>query len=267
MALETTAHICGQVFENVLEDICSYLFSAELKNLGDAAVFLRSALHNASDEVKWRLAHLIRWCRAGGGAQICAFDTSVAFNDGNWYPGGVALADLQITLESNLTFRLEVSSTVMSLGDVLVGLTRRVSTASKVESAPAFESGFEYILGRGSAPASIFVGYGYAGQCWSSHGDGNGPFPDNSSECASSDTPQLRCKGEWLEFQCIAGAVSAKHSSGNFFSWNTKIDKGEIWQPTLAWMGRGNVASIRILRTRSDSFQDFITSFSECRLM
>lgn len=255
---------CSDLFErayaHIMEDICSCLFAIELKNLADAANSLRSGLKDASDEVKWLLENMMRWSRIDAGAQICEQDPAVAFGDGKWYPGGIALADLQITLESNLTFRLEVTSSAKSTGDVLAGLTKRDARATNDESIAAFESGFEYILGKGLSPASIFVGLGYVSQCWFSEGDGSGPRPDTLAAGETSEMPHLRCEGEWLEFQCSAGVISAKHSSGSYFHWDTKIKKDETWQPTVAWSG--STASIRILRTRCSFFNDPLNSNS-----
>jgi len=101
----------------IIEDICSYLFPTELKSLGDAASMTRSVLKSSSDEVKWCLQNIVRWHRVGGEARICIRDASVALSSGSWYPGGVALADLRITSDCNLSFRFEVAFSGMLGGD------------------------------------------------------------------------------------------------------------------------------------------------------
>mmetsp|Transcript_120629 Transcript_120629/g.212802 ORF Transcript_120629/g.212802 Transcript_120629/m.212802 type:complete len:297 (-) Transcript_120629:128-1018(-) len=241
----------------IIEDICSYLFPTELKSLGDAASMTRSVLKSSSDEVKWCLQNIVRWHRVGGEARICIRDASVALSSGSWYPGGVALADLRITSDCNLSFRFEVAFSGMLGGDVMLGLTRSIVAAPFVgssaameteEPSAAMEAGYEYIVGRGSAPASIFVGAGSATQCCFSPGNGTGPRVDSLSEGVRFECIEMCRIGEWLEFECRFGEITATDVLGNVFRWATKIEPDEIWQPTFAWTG--TTASIRIVQRK-----------------
>jgi len=208
----------------------------------------RSALRNASDEVKWRLQNIVRWSSAGGKAQICKRDPSVAFSFGGFYPGGVALADLNITSDCNLSFRFEVTFSGWVAGDVMLGLTQRIAATPSDESAAALETGYEYVLGRGSSPPSVFVSAGSVTQCCFSSGDGSGPHIDSLSAGVWFRSAEMRCAGDWMEFQCTAGVITAIDAPGNFFQWKTEIGKGEVWQPAFAWSG--GTASIRIVQCK-----------------
>lgn len=241
----------------IIEDICSFLFPVELKNLGDAASMTRSALKGSSEEVIWRLQNIVRWCRAGGEARICKRDASVAFSSGGWYPGGVAVADLRITSDCNLSFRFEVAFSGTPIGDVMLGLTKSSAAASSDEYCAvaerddyfaAMQTSYEYLMGRGLAPASIFVGGGSVTQCCFSSGNGTEPRVDCLSEDVTFECIEMCRIGEWMEFQCRAGVITATDSSGNFFRWAMKINKAEIWQPAFAWSG--STASIRIVQCK-----------------
>lgn len=244
----TTCHLplkdLHYVFNSdILEDICAFLYPTELKHLGYGAKFLREALKTLSDDVQWRLQNMVRWYDVGGGARICKRDDSVAFSTGKWSPGGVAVADLQITSDCNVSFRFEVTFQARRGGDVLFGLTRRSKPDSADDSPAMLAAGYEYILGRGLAPASLFIGTGSARQCGFSRGDGTGPIIDSRSP---GKVPGLRCPGHFMELQCRAGFVIATDFAGKQFQWSTTIKETEIWQPTFAWTG--STASIRIVR-------------------
>jgi len=238
-----------QAFDgSIMNDICSYLFATELKHLGDAASRMKSALENTSDDVKWRLQNIVRWCHSGGEAQICKRDASVAFSCGGWYPGGVALADLRITSDCNLSFRFEVTFPGTPARDVMIGLTQCTDGTSWDKCQAAMDTGYEYIMGRGPAPASIFIGGGSVAQCCFSSGDSSGPRVDSLSEGAGLECTGMYCIGQWIHFCCTAGVITATDDSGNFFQWSTKIKEGEIWQPAFAWSGSST--SIRIVQCK-----------------
>lgn len=131
---------------------------------------------------------------------------------------------------------------------MLLGLTKRNNAQPDNDRFGMLAAGYEYILGRGVAPASLFIGTGSARQCGFSRGDGTGPKVDERSVglSAAGGVPGLRYTGQWLELQCRAGFVTAIDFAGKQFQWGTTIKATEVWQPTFAWTG--STASIRIVR-------------------
>jgi len=234
------------VNHDVIEQIYSCLYATELKHMANASKFTHTALESAPNHVQRRLQNALHWCHVGAGARICKRDISIAFNTGTWHPGGVAIADLQITSHSDVSFRFEVAHRGTKGGDLLFGLTKRKTALPDDVFLASLETGYEYILGRESAPASMFISSGSVRQCCFSRGDGTGPMIDNRLGSATVQISKLSLAGQWIEFHCRAGLITAIDFKGKPFQWNSSISEKEVWQPTFAWTG--STASIRIVR-------------------
>jgi len=193
-----------------------------------------------------RACELVKWRAFGGGAYPDAKDVSVAVGSGSWYPGGAAVAELPLSSKLDTAFRF-VLETSSRCGDLLFGLTRCFETCGEEQLRKALASGYEFILGRELAPASIF----YCGSDLSyySQGDGTGSRIDCGPRPgiqADGRLVRVRNPGEWVEFNLSNGVVSARDFQGNVFEWRARLQPGEIWRPTIAWTG--SKACVRILR-------------------
>lgn len=221
------------------------LHAASLRNL---ALCCRQLLRllRAMPEQSARARDLICWCAVGAGASVDAKDVAVATGAGNWHPGGVALAQLQLTAVAHLCVRFQLE-TGYAKGDLILGLTQCVPTMSADELQEGLDQGYSFIMGRELGPPSIFYG-GRSLRCCYSLGDDKGPRIDyGTSEGPQVGTclARLRHVGDWVDFQVKEGVVFARDFAGGTFKWHAQISPGEIWQPALAWTGSD--ASVRVM--------------------
>lgn len=238
-------------FAAVSPCVLACLHPADLKCFGNACRFMCHMLLDAPSDIRWRLRNALHWRLVGADAKICQHDHAVAFCSGSWHPGGVAIADLNLTSDWYGSFRFEMEAVGKLRGDLLVGITKHSSTSCQGLSQKLLGMGYEYILGRKFAPASIFVGGGQF-LCCHSFGDGTGPRPDygpaeGQAGCFLSGFSRA---GHWVEFECKGGKISAKDFTGKQFEWGARIGKKESWRPTVAWTG--NSALIRVVLCAGD---------------
>lgn len=132
---------------------------------------------------------------AGAGATVDAHDPAICSGAGTWHPGGVVLAPgLALSTEDDVSWRLSIE--VGAPGDILIGIIRMPRKGPPDISAEAEaiglldKLGYDYIMGREGAPASIL--YKCGGRCCFSLGDTTGPKVDHSEmtrETANTPVP------------------------------------------------------------------------------
>jgi len=197
--------------------------------------------------VRRRARSFIRWRGIGAGAHVDEQDPSVAVGGGGWHPGGVAVADLQITKESRTTFRFVVEQKSNRGGDLLLGITRCDEWLSRSQEQEALDTGYGYIMGRELARASIFYGGGSM-RCCCSRGDGAGPQIDHGPAARiqrDARMARLSRAENWVDFELAEGVVTARDFLDSTFEWSATIGPDEVWQPTVAWTGSN--AALRIV--------------------
>eukprot|EP00404_Azadinium_spinosum_P005666 CAMPEP_0180439514 /NCGR_PEP_ID=MMETSP1036_2-20121128/12629_1 /TAXON_ID=632150 /ORGANISM="Azadinium spinosum, Strain 3D9" /LENGTH=254 /DNA_ID=CAMNT_0022445659 /DNA_START=55 /DNA_END=815 /DNA_ORIENTATION=+ len=143
------------------------------------------AFRHGPEEVQRIAAWAGRWLCAGGASSLDpSEDPRVAFFDGRGRDGAAVIANLRLTAGTDAAWRVTVESAEVK-GDLLLGLTRRSSSAppevaAKEEagnSAALLSMGYRFIMGRESAPPSMFCG-GRGACCCFTLGDGSGPRID-----------------------------------------------------------------------------------------
>lgn len=194
-----------------------------------------------------RACDLVKWTVCGGGASADKMDVAVAVGGGGWHPGGVAVAELPLSTDLEVSFRF-VLETSNRVGDLLFGLTRcdKARSAEQLEKAMAI--GYGFIMGREHAPASIVYG-GSSCRCAFSRGDGQGlriDYGPGGGIQVEGRLAKLRNAGEWVDFHVSNGSVRAQDFQDNVFEWGAKLQPEELWQPTVAWTG--SKACVRVLR-------------------
>lgn len=208
---------------------------------GSCRLWLRS-LHATDAEVQRRARWVWTWQVVGGGARRHLHDPAVAIGGGDWHPGGVAVASLALTADVDVAWRIVLD--LPGTGDLLLGVTRappsRDLAQLKSVQDDAVSAGCDYMMGRGSAPPSMFYGGRSPGCCVAPgmfcSGDGTGPRLDfRPRDCVR--LTKLRRPGDWVEFQMQRGGLSARDFSGRSFQWSVRVRHGEVWLPTVAWTG------------------------------
>mmetsp|Transcript_36885 Transcript_36885/g.50430 ORF Transcript_36885/g.50430 Transcript_36885/m.50430 type:complete len:261 (+) Transcript_36885:62-844(+) len=222
-----------------------YLHASALRSFALSCRKLLQSLR-ALPAQRRRAQNLVRWNVFGGGASGDAADEAVAKGGGGWHPGGVALAEVQLTDASQrcVRFELEVDD---ARGDLLLGLSRCCSGLPADQLRESVDQGYSYIMGRDSGPPSIFYG-GYSLRCCYSLGDGQGPRIDygtSSGPQVGARLAKLRHAGDWVEFRVQDGIVSARDYAGGTFQWNAHLGTDERWQPAVAWTG--SKAPVRVM--------------------
>lgn len=231
-----------------------FLHAAALRSFGICTSQLWAVLKNTPAEFR-RACELVKWTAYGGGAHGDTKDVAVAVGGGGWHPGGVAVAELPLSTDFEISFRfvLEANS---GGGDLLFGLTRREEACSEEQLQKALAIGYGFIMGRELAPASIFYGGGSL-RCAFATGDQKGPRIDYGPAGGiqvEGRLSRIRKPGEWVDFRVSNGIVQAQDYKGNVFKWGASLQPGEVWQPTVAWTG--SKASVRVLRCKGSQFAD-----------
>lgn len=227
----------------------SFLHAATLKSIARSCHCFLYALHAAPLMTRWRAQNQLKWCLSGGKVKVDSNDDEVAWGCGDWHPGGVAIAELQLHAAISICFRFVLERASGEGGDILMGLTRCPDCEPHVLQE-ALETGYSFIMGRELAPPSIFYG-GMNVRCCCSRGDGEGPridFGPGSGPQIATRMAKLRIAGDWVEFQLSNGNVRAHDFSGRSFQWGARLRQGEIWKPTMAWTG--SRAAVRIVLCR-----------------
>lgn len=257
--------------EDALITIYTFLPAFSLRSAAASNTAWCRALRRAPLLIRQRASWLHHWTLAGAGATIQQPDSAVCTGDGNWTPGGLALAStVHLTRAQNTGFRFVVEDAAP--GDLLMGLTlHQPDTAAPPAAAGALLEqllgmGYHYMMGRridadgeiqtspsalpdagGSlAPRSIFYG-GRSRRCvFATPGlHSNGPTMDMGPDGNSPSTlAKLRHVGDWVEFSIMSGTLRATDHRGQTHVWGTQVEEGEVWVPTLAWTG--SRAAIRI---------------------
>merc|ERR1711871_1439271 len=89
---------------DVLSPLFSFLHSAAIRHFATCSPGVASALERTPSD-RLRACLLVRWYIFGGGAHVDERDLAVAIGDGQWCPGGVAVADLSVHATSDIAFR------------------------------------------------------------------------------------------------------------------------------------------------------------------
>lgn len=231
---------------DALVRLMPFLQAAALRHLGGCNGHFLFAIENTPVEYQ-RARALLRWVACGGGAYVVEHDAEVAAGAGGWHPGGVAVADLPLTTDLDVSFRY-VLETVNLRGDLLFGMTRCEEDIGEEQYQKALATGYGYIMGRELAPASILFGGGSLRCCFSG-GDERGPRIDygpNRGVQKGGRLARLRHAGDWVSFHVSGGRVHAEDFRGQVFEWGARLQAGEVWRPTVAWTG--SKAYVRVVR-------------------
>lgn len=234
MNLDAAAALSDDVLGS---QVFPFLPGVSLRSAAVSCKLWLRGLRCADAALRRRASWVWTWHSVGAGAQVCADDPAVAIGAGNWHPGGIAVANLSLTSEADVAWRVELES--RATGDLLLGMTR--GPPSKDLGA-----GYEYIMGRGAAPPSMFYG-GRSLRCCLSNGDSTGPRVDYVQEdqiFVDVRMSRLRMPGQWVEFHLQRGTLRARDFAGGAFQWSVSVPDGEVWLPTVAWTG--SRASLRL---------------------
>lgn len=234
--------------QDVLGHLLPCLQALELRHVAIGNTRLMMALELHPQDCR-RARSFVRWLCTGGKARIIDWDKCLVTCDGGWHPGGVAVAQLNVTESSETSFRFQLEANAKG-GDLLFGLTKSCQHLDTEQLSDALDSGYSFIMGRDLAPASIFYG-GRSLRCCFSRGTGQGPVIDYGTSSGTAQVEgrlaRLLVAGDWVQFEVANGVVSASDMTGQSFQWGSTIKGRDVWQPTVAWTG--SKATIRIERT------------------